>query len=251
VSRAFSVSVTPPLTIQIAPLPGQAGLLDLVTVNTGATLDPSTGVVMGLPDDLCWAVKWGALADLLSQEGTAKDPLRAAYCEKRWQEGIQLALMATSVMQVQVNGTPIKTHSLWDMDTYLRNWQNVSGVPRESAMAGNNMMAFYQVPDSTYTITLDIVTKAPIPVNDGDYLQIGREELDVIYAEAQHTASFNLGGKEFQDSMGLHDRFVNLAKVKNERIRANALFATALTDRENLEEQQRPRRNPPQYGIQA
>ena len=78
---AYSVAAPPPVTMELMPPASVAGTFDLLSVDTGATLDPSTGVVLGVPDDLTWAIKWGAMSDLLSHGGEARDP-RAAFCEE-------------------------------------------------------------------------------------------------------------------------------------------------------------------------
>ena len=78
---AYSVSVTPPLTLQLIP-PGSSldGTLDLVSVNKGATVNELVSASLEIPDDWAWVVKYGALADLLGGDGLAIDPQRAAYC---------------------------------------------------------------------------------------------------------------------------------------------------------------------------
>ena len=50
--KVYSISDDPPLQIQLAPIPSDAGTLEMLTVNTGANLDGS-GVLMGIPDDWC------------------------------------------------------------------------------------------------------------------------------------------------------------------------------------------------------
>jgi len=133
---AYSVAVTPPLQLQLAPPPADTGQLEVISVDTGATLDPTAGVILGIPDDYTWAVKFGAMADLLGSDGQARDSERAAYCEARYMDGVRLARLATSVMRLAVNAVPVEIVSLYELDQYSPDWQDASGAPGLAAMAG-------------------------------------------------------------------------------------------------------------------
>ncbi len=193
----YSVFASPPLTLQLFPPPQALGTLDLVTVNAGADLNPISGVPLGIPDDFAWVVKFGALADLLGMDGQARDPSRAAYCEARWAEGIELAKIYTSLVQLQVNDVPVYLCSLQELDAGSYAWQSSSGQPNVGALAGLNLLALAGdgsggagVPDGVYGISADLVRKAPVPTADSDLIQIGREELDAILRYAEHLAAF-------------------------------------------------------------
>lgn len=70
VPAEYSVMAPPPITLQLAPPALANGTLELLTVNAGAALNPaSSATVLGIPDNLCAAIKWGALSDLLSKDG--------------------------------------------------------------------------------------------------------------------------------------------------------------------------------------
>ena len=228
---AYSVSVAPPLTIQLAPPPINAGMLDLQAVRTQADLDPAIGVSMNMPDDYCWAVKWGALADLLGSDGQARDPQRAMYCEQRWREGINLARIGSSIMQAYINDSPVALVSQGELDEYSPNWQNTGGQPSMAAMGGLNLLTLADVPDAPYGVTVDVVRNSVVPADDGDFIQIGREELEAILAYAQHLAAFKMGGAEFEMTMPHYARLVQLAALKNERLLANAKDFDALMDK--------------------
>lgn len=239
---AYSVSVTPPLEVQLAPPPAANGTFEYIATLTGATLDPaSTGTILGVPDDHTPTIKWGTLADLLAQDGQGTDPARVAYCEQRWQEGIALAKLSTTMMQAQVNGVTVYTDSLWSLDASDGSWQNTEDEPLAAVMAGLNVIGFSPVPDGAYGITLDVVRKAPVPTADGDFIQIGREEWEAVLGYSQHLASFKMHGEDFAETNVWYDRMVRLAALKNDRLRANARYFKALMDRTQLEEQRRPR----------
>lgn len=241
VPDVYSVALTPPLTILVAPPPNDIGLLDLLTVNSGAQLSPvsaSAGVLLGIPDDLAWIVKFGALADLLSADGPAKDPQRAAYCQQRWDEGIAIAKISASAMFCSVDGVPLYLESLDSVDRGMEPWQNYSGTPTIGAMAGLNLLAMVVPPDGQHSVTLDLVTNAIVPSADGDFIQTGREELAVILGYAEHLGTFKCGGAEFMATMKNRERIMSLASVYNSKLAAAT--QPNLTDRAQLEQAQRP-----------
>ena len=237
----YSVSAAPPLTVQLMPPPAGSGSLDLITVSSGATLDPANGVVMGIPDDFTWAVKFGALADLLGKDGQAYDPARSAYCQQRWNEGVELARITTSVVQAQIANVPKPVISLFEMEAYNGNWQNESGTPRSTLLAGLNIIGFHKVPNGVFGVSVDVLRNAPIPAADGSNLEVGREELDAILRYAQHLASFKMGGEEFDATKPHYEHFWRMAMLRNGRLKASAKNFKVLRDRAQTEEAGRPR----------
>lgn len=76
--------------VGIAPLPNTNGSIGLLYVALAATLS-GLGVSFTVPDDWTPYVMYGALADLLSSDGDSFDPARAEYCQRRYDEGVELA----------------------------------------------------------------------------------------------------------------------------------------------------------------
>lgn len=237
--QVYSVAVTPPLTLQLAPPPNDIGVLDLVVVTAGSTLNPNQGTLLGIPDDLAWVVKFGALADILGADGPAKDPLRSQYCQSRWEEGLTLARIAKSVLFLYVDGAPAYSESLQSIDSTRDYWQNYFGQPVEiGAMSGLNLLAMVNPPATTHSVTLDIVTNAIVPVADGDFIQLGREEFAAVLGYAEHLATFKCGGAEFTQSMQRHRSLIDLGLSYN--LKLAAITQPALTDRSLIEKSQRP-----------
>jgi hypothetical protein len=198
-----------------------------------------------VPDNFAWVVKFGALSDMLSKAGQAQDMPRAEYCERRWKEGIQLARIHTSAVQAQINGVTATIGAVESLDAYLPNWQNGVAPPTTPALASWNMFAVSPPPDQgNYSVTLDVVQNAPVPVNPNDQLQLGREEFDAVLGYAEHLALFKVGGAEFLSTTPLYDQMVRLAGVYNERLIANVDFFGSMSDRAIREENLRPRRIP-------
>lgn len=239
---AFSVTGTPPITVQVAPPPIDLGTMDMLAVHTAADCDPTVGVPMGVSDDLAWVVKFGALADLLAKDGPGKDIPRAEYCEMRWREGLQIAKVSTSLIQAYVNEVPVWLCGIAELDALEPKWQNSSGTPSIIAQAGLNLIGAFKIPDGQFSLSFDLVRNAVVPSVDADNIQLGREHLDAVLAYAQHLASFKMGGAEFEATTIHYNRLLQLAASQNEKLRASARYFTALHDKAAREESFRPRR---------
>jgi hypothetical protein len=244
----FTVVETPPIVIQIIPIPILAGVLEILSVNSGAALNPAVGVPLGIPNDFSWVVKWGTLADLLTRDGQASDPTRAKYCQQRWIEGIRLAKISTTAITGAIDGNNCPVNSVFDMDTSTSGWENNPvTTPSVLGLAGMNMLAVADPPDSfPHSIQLDVLRNMPLPAVAGDFIQVGAEELDVILDYSEHLACFKMGGAEFLATMPAYERMVALARKQNERWRAFSRFPEDEHDRGRREEQQRRRQEHPE-----
>jgi len=78
------------LSITLAPVPSTGGILHLTYVKS-YTIALSTCENLPVPNLFEAYIMWGVLADMLKKDGEAHDPVRAEYCESRFQEGMELA----------------------------------------------------------------------------------------------------------------------------------------------------------------
>jgi hypothetical protein len=242
----FSVMSTQPVSVQLAPAPTQAALLDLLTVSNGSDFTPTTAAtLMGVPDDMAWIVKWGAMADLLQKDGPAQDLARSEYCEKRYQHGVQLARATTVLLGVRINGTPVPIATLAELDAYEQDWQYyVANAPDIVATAGLNYIALYPAPGIANTITLDIIRNAMVPVLDTDYIQLGREMVSMILDYSVHLAMFKVGGAEWQTTQQLFSQFLSMTSNYNRRMEAASRLWKDMNKVTNAEEATRLRIKP-------
>lgn len=82
---------TPNLLLCLAPAPNVSGIVHLTYVPQGAPLD-GTGESLTVPGEFAHAAsKYGPLADLLGKDGRGRNPQKAAYCETRYQLGLDCA----------------------------------------------------------------------------------------------------------------------------------------------------------------
>ena len=243
---AYSVSAPPPITMELMPPASVAGTFDLLSVNAGAALNPGvgSGVVMGVPDDLAWVIKWGAMADLLSHGGEARDS-RAAFCEERFKLGVAIARALPAVIHADIAGTPILPDSLHNLDAFRADWQNAAqGPPDTVVVAGHNLVAVSPPPDGVYSITLDVVRRAELPFAGGSVVEMGREDINGILDYAQHLAAFKLGGAELASTQRQANNFLSHALLRNQLMDAGTRGSLknmfAISRRET--EADRPRR---------
>jgi len=252
----YSIMATPPLRFQIAPPPISTGQIELLTVNS-VTLDPAnSATILGIPDDLTPAIKWGALADLLGIDGIASDPTRAAYCESRYMQYVQLARALPVVIHAEINGLPLIPSTLAEMDASTPNWQNIASGPTNPVadllLVAPNMIALSAVPSTRTSVTLDVVRRTPIPATDLDDLQLGREQLDMAMDYAEHLALFKVGGAEWHATERQGQNFMMQAVAYNQRLSAAARAALSASMQSQRQKQEIPRRlNDSAMGVGA
>ncbi len=214
--RVYSVAATAPLYAQLIPVPSVSGTLDLCRVPRGADLTPT--IPLGIPDDWVWVVIFGGLADLLGRDGLALDAQRAQYCEQRWQHGLRLAQSAPCVLTARINNVVCPVGALPDLDQFSASWQTTVGQPRRVVTLGQNLLIPVPPPSanapSGWSISCDVVRNALLPASPSAYLQIGPEQLDVIYDYAQHLALFKEGAAAVATAQPLLDRFFRAAGVE-------------------------------------
>ena len=240
----FSTALEAPVTLRISPETDVDGTLNLITTNSGVDLNPGTSAtILGIPDDLCWVVKYGVLADLLSQSGQGQDLARAAYAESRWRDGIKLARIWNLVKFGYQDTTGVFIDSMFDIDANDPTWVfELPNSPQYIGVAGNIICAA-PIPDNIPMALGFDVSFMPMPASDIDYVQVGAETLNVIIDYAEHLASFKEGMSEISPTIVLYQNMIRLAATMNDRLRAAAQNFDVMSDRSIRENKNRPRRN--------
>lgn len=216
--QTYSSSSAVPLRYIIAPPPDQPGTFSLLNILSGTALT-AQGVVVGVPDDMTPIIKWGALADMLGKEGPAQDLGRSYFCERRWKLGLELAKINATVVNVEINGQSLTPESISSLDQYSPSWMTSTGTP---SLVGSmrNYLALAPCPDGVYSVLLDVVRKAVVPTAGGDFIQVGREYIDIILDYAEHLAAFKSGGQEFRHTYRAAENFFNACLGYNQRLAA-------------------------------
>ena len=208
--KGYVLASTPELSMDLWPAPRNQGTVRTLEVKTGLALDPMTAAFsLQWPDDAAHLIKYRALADLFAGDGLARAPQMAAYCEERVKVGVEMVKRYQSVLWADLGGRMVTVSSLAQRDATTPGWESVPGMPKKLALPAWNLLALSPVPDQAYTITLEMVRRAPIPQSDGDYLQVGREHLVAIYDYGQHLAMLKMQGAEFlEGAQGLLQSFL-------------------------------------------
>ena len=246
--QSYSTAVYAPTLIAVSPPPISPGNLDILAVLSGPTinLSSSTPTTITVPNEFIAGVQWGALAELLASDGQARDPARAAYCERRYEQYVELAKYMPSVLGGQVNGVGVLVGDISDLDTFSYNWQNVTGTPNFFGLSGRNILACSPTPNANMIATLDLVSNMVVP---GNYLQVPQDILAVILDYAQRLASFKMGGMEWQITEHLENNFMYAAAEYNNRLRQMATFNDALRNTAQLSQNRVARMEQNSLGV--
>lgn len=87
--QVYLESTTPYQVYEVYPAPLDSGYFHIVYLSVETDLS-NTGVRCSVPDEFAMYIMYGALADCWKKAGPGQDLIRAAYCEERFQEGIDL-----------------------------------------------------------------------------------------------------------------------------------------------------------------
>lgn len=210
--QAYAWDLRSPRIIEFAPPVTIAPFDNVEIIGSFAfdDIDPEFPAALQIPDDFCWVVKYGALADLLNSDGQARDPKRAAYCEQRYQMGVQIAQAYRKVIRVTMQGCRFAPVKFNDLDSRRPGWQNTPAQPDVAACEGG-LLAFANTPDGVYSIETDQLDTTPVLTNDNAAIQIDQSNYDAIIGYAVHVAMFKVGGAEFEATMPLLQNMMALA----------------------------------------
>lgn len=238
----YQQSAQPPLSFDTDIAPAVPGEYEVLSVNAGANLNAAGGEVINLPNDFTWVAKFGAMADLLNRDSNARDVNRARYCNLRYAQGMAMLARSAVVISGRINNLPLGVDSAQNTDNYRIGWQGeTAGIPELIITAGLNMIGLAPTPDdSAISITLSVVQNAPIPEDDSDKVQVGRDELDVILDYAVHLASFKMGGTEFVATIPLFQRFLKQASLFNSKLVETGEYADIMAQLSQLQAESNP-----------
>lgn len=205
--------------ISIYPPPENLGSLDVLTVNG---ISPSTNITLGLeiplPNNLVPYIKFGILADIFSKDGLCNEPNIASYFEDRWNEGILIGQNYTSILFASLNGRPIRLDSVSALDNYFPTFENSIKKPNVIGLAGYNLLTPNSVPDQIYSLDLDSVVNAYLPIDDADFIDVKLEYIEGLLDYCVHLASIKDGFANIKKTDSLKKSFLETAVNNNLRL---------------------------------
>lgn len=221
----YNVASLPPLVMEVDVPPATPGAYDLLVLNSGGTLTPPTSSLLHVPDDNTWTLKWGTLAELLNRESEATDRLRAQWCRQRYTEGLKLLQKTPWVMQAEINGVSADLVSVVEMDRYRPEWDFAGPDNSTIILAGTDCFTVVPEFSTPMSVSLTVLGNMPLPMADGDFLQVSRDAWQGVIDYCQFLACFKMGGAEFSAAQQLDARFIATATATNGRLLKLGLFA--------------------------
>jgi hypothetical protein len=226
----YSTGVTPPFNLQFIPAPQNGGQLDiLATICDPYAFVAGSPVKLGIPDDSTWALAWGVLASMLTQDAQSRDYMRADYALQRFRSALAILKVWPCVLQAKINNLPVQPSPMNAVDNWMPNWRNMAPTtPQAIGVAGRNLLALAPMAPGPQNIALDLIGNSPASLGQYVTLQIPGDIVTALLDNAQHLACFKEGGEEFAATMPLYRNFVNVAEKYVMRQMAEAIDFEAL-----------------------
>lgn len=206
--------------LRIHPTPANVGTLKIIYV-VGLKSVPilDNEIILNLPNNLVPYLKFGILADIFGNEGVFNDPIRTAYCNKRWEEGILIGRNYTSALIAKINDNKqISLDSLNNVDIYSDNIK-VRTHPTVLGFGGLNIFRTDVVPSAVeYSIKIITNANAKLPEGDEDFIKIDLEYIDMLADYVVHLAKFRNGSAEVAMTNNLKDNFLKTSVNHNRRL---------------------------------
>ena len=228
----------PPPSFDVDSQPPVNGQYEVLLTQAGPSWIKGVDATLTMPDDWSWVFTWGALSDLFSRESLAQDPLRAAYCRARYQEGIGLMRLLPVAVALKLNDRPMSIGAVTGGDKYNPTWQAKAAGPPKSFYEFMNFLAVAPKPDSDTAYSVTVTVCKNIPVNEF-YVQVPRDALDTIIDYTQHLAMLKQGGQEFYQSVVLYQNLQRNAALYNGKLREMGFFEMPQLEFSVLEEKNR------------
>lgn len=239
----YSIVYDDTKNLHIHPAPSVVGKLKLIYISAATEADlEDENVILNLPNNLVPYIKYGILADIFSNEGVFNDPIRAAYCQQRWEEGILIGRNYNSALIAKTNAIKqIGLDSLNNVDLYSDNTK-VRTSPTILGFAGFNIFRIDVVPSAVqYSVIVTVVANAKLPVNDADFIRIDLEYVDTLADYVVHLAKLRNGSAEVAMTNNLKDNFLKTAINHNRRLLQAGITFDNLMDITKKQETEQPR----------
>jgi hypothetical protein len=240
---SWMLTSSPPLTFDLNNPPNQPGTFDMIVSYSGASFVPPAATLVGIPDDWTPALIYGVLADVLANSMEGRDSERAKYCLQRYEQLKKAMLHLPWLLDASIASISVDTPSYKEMDAWMQNWEQrqLPGDP-QIVVGGIDFVAL--APFATTTVVssvLNVIGNAPIPVNDGDFVQLARDGVDAVLNYAQHLASFKMGGTDFAATLPLYEDFEAYCRKKNGQYAALGIFRPSILAEGNRADGSDPR----------
>lgn len=239
----YSVVYATENQLKLYPTPVVSGILELVVIkgqDTSVALTVDT--VINLPNNLVPYLKYGVEIEIFNQDGLLNDPARVSYCQSRWQEGLQIGKLITSVLTAQGNGLYINTDSYLNVENFESELEQTDDPPSVLGFAGFNIFKIDTLPSNVVnSIVLSIISNALIPVNDGDFIEVEISYIKPLLNYCLHIAQMKCGAEYLAATSSYMQNFIRLAIGYNEKLQLKGLNYENLFTQTKMQEKSEPR----------
>ena len=241
VPQGYATALTRPFVVQLVPPPLNDGQLDLLVTSCQPYVYTGSPQGLQIPDDASFALPWGILASVLSQDAQSRDYRRAAYALNRFRGALEVLKSFPLVMQAWPSGIQQEPAGLYQLDHWKNGWRNATGSPTTVANGGRNLLAASPVPSAPGAIALDCCVNSPASQPDRTVtFDLAGDVVSGILSGAQHLACFKMGGAEFEGTFPLYQDFLTVAEKNADRLRAQSINWKALRDIAVIEAADKP-----------
>src|SRR5437867_1874491 len=158
------------------------------------------------------------------------------------------------LMRIEFNDydTHPEMASLSEMDKMRALWMCDTGKIQRVIPIGLNVVAFWPRPETAISATIESVRTAVLPNADGDFINVGNEDLAALIAYCHFAAVLKEGGKELQDAFPSLQYFLTQAAKHNAKLNTISVFRKLLgfggqkSTRPNYADRTSPRGQDPQ-----
>lgn len=149
---------------------------------------------------------------------------------------VEYALPSTMIygMRVTVSGIPLTVTSLTELDLMRPDWRGetvASGgqVPTAPTLWAPQSLQRVVIWPAMASVVVngfsaDGVSATPVLVEDGDFIDLGQELLDVLLNFCLHLLAFKLGGPTWIATRPFYQQFLQAAAEENGVLKANLKF---------------------------
>lgn len=243
--QSWMTTDDPPLNFDVSCPPNQPGNFDMILSFAGLDFSPPSGTLVGIPDDWTPCLLYGALADVFANSPEGRDSARAKYCLQRYEQLKKAMLKLPWLIAASVASVPVDTPSFKEMDAFEQNWEMVHPMDDPQIVVGGidfiALAPSASISQTAVSSVLTVIGNAPLPVNDGDLIQLSRDGVDALLAYAQHIATFKRGGEDFATTLPLYEQFEAYCRKKNAQYAALGIFRPQLLMEGNRGDELDPR----------
>jgi hypothetical protein len=123
-----------------------------------------------------------------------------------------------------VAGTVLVMTSLPELDLAAPGWESTVGTPTMWAPIGINEIALYPRPTEEILLLIEGIKEAPRLFSDGDFIDLGDEDLTELVRYVHHYLTFKEAGAEFNASQEDVVALFEAAGQQNARLKMTAPY---------------------------